>query len=183
MLAQRLQLLDFPLFSVLDYDFGLEKLRFVCHRNYLNKGERVDNVVVDLGGVERNTPARLFCFLAYPGRRSVPLNLHSESVVDEDGGVFENEDVVEADPSTTIFVLVQYYTVRSWSHPVMQKPHCRLSDAGVVDNYHLISMASVKGHAHLVPDFDDQTGKHYFWDSIDSDLLTNNVETDDNVMV
>ena len=123
----------------------------------MNKGPRVDDVVVDLGGLECNTPAKIICFLAAPGVTVVPLD--------------ELMDAPEEDPLNAVFVLVQYYQVKTWKHPVMQRPRCILSDAKVSDNYHLISMRSIIGHAHLIPDFDDGSGKHFFWDVVDANLL------------
>ena len=103
---------------------------------------------IDLGGAQQNHPARLVCF--FSAVRSVPLDVNKDD---------------EEDPLRSIYAIVHYYDVVTWEHAIVRQPLCRES-AIHEDNYHVVSIRSILGHAHMVPDFDFAAQTQFFWDRV-----------------
>ena len=130
--------------AVLDY--GTEKVRYVAHSTYRARGSRFDNVEVNVTGV--GYAAKVLFFVSSRGVTSMAI----------DGPTPFTEQ---------IYAVVQYYDIVKAVHPIMKRPKLRLSIDTNAQNFHFISIDAINKHAHLIPDFDDPTKQHYFWDKQD----------------
>ena len=127
------------MFTTCTVDFG-EQTRTFCadFTNYRNTNQaRLDNVEVE---VDKNVvPAQLICFLGTEPSCSEPL----------------------------IFALVRYYDIHGRNpHPAMQKPRVRLSDSTRHNSFHVVEFQAIRGHAYIVPDFNDVSNTFFFWDKV-----------------
>ena len=64
-----------------------------------------------------------------------------------------------------IYVVVQYYKIVKAVHPFMKRARVKLGVSTNAANFHFLPVEAVNKHAHIVPDFDDSTGEHSFWDN------------------
>ena len=67
-----------------------------------------------------------------------------------------------------LFALVRKCRVVNEAHPIMLVPMVSLMQEMDHKSYEVVPLSQICGHAHLVPDFDDLTGKNLFWDDIDN---------------
>ena len=65
-----------------------------------------------------------------------------------------------------VFALVHYYNITLQAHPLMKKPRVCMSSTTNKNNFHVVDVSALLGHAYLVPDFDDLTGTFFWWDKI-----------------
>ena len=153
-----LQLCKFKIFRVADFDYGHEKIRFVASPDYRKVGPRFDDVEISLEG-ENDHPASIVCFLG--SKREVEMSSDDVEMKED------SEEDGELDSAfLKLYAIVHYYDVTHWNHPVLQQPRCRRSDKLNSNNYHILSVESFLSHVHMVPDFDDTTGLHHFWDRV-----------------
>jgi hypothetical protein len=144
--------MNLGVYSTCYVDFGEDDLQFVANfENYRNTGApRVDDVEVTVDG--KVQPAQLICFFKQlPVEASGPHSINSSS----------------AYSSNDIFTLVRYYNVVGRrSHPCMTKSTVKLSDGESTHDFHVVPQSSIRGHAYLVPHFDDVSNAFYFWDKV-----------------
>ena len=137
-------------------------IRFVAAMNYRKTAKnRFDCVEVSLED-EPNHPARLLAFFGLT--RTHPM----ANAEVEQGGFEEGQDE-EGDglPDCQMFALVHYLNIDTALHPDLMVPRCSMQDpTNHYNSYHIVSVESIAGHAHMVPDFDDSTQRHFWWDRI-----------------
>lgn len=121
-------------------------------------GPQYDDVEINLEG-ERNHPAKLICFLG--ATPTVPMG--QEPPLDDASQEERREKTL-----SSIYAIVQYYDVLEWQHPILQQPHCVLSNPRNYKSYHLIGIDTISYHAHMIPDFDcaPDFPRSYYWDRL-----------------
>ena len=62
------------------------------------------------------------------------------------------------------FAFVRYYTVVENEHLLLKVPYLKKRDVAKKESYGCLDIATITGHAHIVPDFD--TPGKYFWDLV-----------------
>ena len=54
--------------------------------------------------------------------------------------------------SCQMFALLHYFNIDTEFHPDMMVPRCSMKDPDQFLSYHIVSVESIVGHAHMVPD-------------------------------
>ena len=153
-----MQLFQFKIFRIADFDYGREKIRFVASPDYRKAGPRFDDVEISLEG-ENDHPASIVCFLGSKKEVEMSGNVEMKTSSDDD------EEVLDS-ALLKLYAIVHYFDVTQWNHPVLQQPRCKRSDMVNSNNYHILSVESFLAHVHMVPDFDDPTCLFHFWDRV-----------------
>ena len=66
---------------------------------------------------------------------------------------------------TRNFAHLRYYVITNKCDETMCVPRCKKAEPNMMESWACMDVDSITAHAHLVPDFDDATGKHYWWDT------------------
>ena len=122
--------------------------------------DRFDCVEVSLVE-ESNHPAKLLAFFGLT--RTHPMEQDGQEGGVEEGKEGEEEDGV---PECHMFALVHYFNIDTESHSDLKVPRCSMQDPNNYASYHIVTVESIVGHAHMVQDFDDLSMRHFWWDRI-----------------
>lgn len=70
-----------------------------------------------------------------------------------------------------MFALLRHYNLLLAEDHHLKQPLYTSAKRRQASAYHVIEVASLNGHAHMVPNFADASGHQFWWDRVDWELL------------